>query len=333
MNIFPVINSTISAEYLGVFIQEKYGLSSVTSCQLFRAGINDTYFIADQERSFVFRIYSFAWRSFLEISEEIRLLNLLKEHTISISYLIKDKDQSYIQRIPAPEGERFGVLFSFAAGQKVRFIAEKTAFQIGVLMAKMHEITVNKQVQRIDYDAHTLTQLPYQYARQHFSESNEDMRFVKRAGAIISEQFKQASGKNLRQGIVHLDMWYDNMSIQAETDITIFDFDFCGNGWLLHDIAYFSKQLFHIESDKNVYASKLNAFFNGYESIISISEIEKKLISYAGLSIWIFYLGVQSQRFDNWSNVFLSENYLNRYIGMTKSWLAYHQINIAVFDE
>ncbi|MFL0067542.1 hypothetical protein V2605_02325 [Tenacibaculum maritimum] len=30
----------------------------------------------------------------------------------------------------------------------------------------------------------------------------------------------------------------------------------------------------------------------------------------AGLTIWFFYLGIQTKRFDNFSNFFLSENYL-----------------------
>lgn len=330
MDIFPVTNSTISADYLGEFLQKQYHLSADIHCRLFRTGINDTYILSDQNQSYVFRIYSFQWRTKLEISEEIRLLNLLHAHQLSVSFPIKDQYQQYIQHIPAPEGDRFGVLFTYARGEKIRFITEATAYQIGVLMARIHKVTEHQSLQRMYYHAETLCQQAYQYARQHFAESNEEMRFVKQAGIVVSEQFKQASGENLRQGIIHLDIWYDNMSIQHESEITIFDFDFCGNGWLLHDIAYFGMQLFHIEADKSVYEAKLQAFYHGYESICPITENEKKLLPYSGLSIWIFYLGVQSQRFDNWSNVFLSENYLKRYIGMVKAYLNYHQIEIDV---
>ena len=51
---------------------------------------------------------------------------------------------------------------------------------------------------------------------------------------------------------------------------------------------------------------------------------ELKLIPTAGQAIWLFYLGVQSQRFD-WSNIFLTENYLKMYIGRLKSWITYNQ--------
>jgi len=328
MHTFPVTDSTISAQYIGLFLQEKYGLSAATHCRIFRTGINHSYIVTDHDKKFVFRIYSLDWRSELEISEEIRLLNLLKEHNISISYPIIDIHRNYIQKIQAPEGLRFGVLFSYAHGKKIRNISIETTYNMGALMASFHKVTENVQLKRTDYNAHSLTMLPYQFAKQHFSETNEEMCFVRQAGDVITHEFTHAKTEALRKGLVHLDIWYDNIHINGEAEMTIFDFDFCGNGWLLLDIAYFIMQLFHTEPDKQVYPSKLEAFFAGYETITQISEEEKRLLPYAGLSIWIFYLGIQSQRFDNWSNFFLSENYLKRYIGMAKEWLQYNKIAI-----
>ena len=46
------------------------------------------------------------------------------------------------------------------------------------------------------------------------------------------------------------------------------------------------------------------------------------------VSIWFFYLGVQCDRFDNWSNVFLTEDYLRRFVAMIKKWIAYHHFQI-----
>ena len=333
MHTFPVTTSTVSARHLGLFIQEKYGLSKGTNCQLFRTGINHSYIVSDRGQQFVFRVYSLDWRTELEILEEIRLLNLLKENNLPVSYALPAMDGNYIQKIPAPEGLRYGVLFSYANGKKIRSFSEETIFNIGRLIASIHKVTAQVQLKRVDYNAHNLAVLPYQYANRHFPETNEEMRFVKQAGDIIKYSFADAKTDHLRNGAVHLDMWYDNMHINSETDITIFDFDFCGNGWLLHDVAYFIMQLFHVEPNKQEYKAKLKAFFAGYESVTKLSAEEKRLLPYSGLSIWIFYLGVQSQRFDNWSNFFLSENYLKRYISMVKEWLAYHEIKIELVNK
>ena len=195
-------------------------------------------------------------------------------------------------------------------------------------MAQFHSITVNRTVDRIDYNTHTLTQLPYQYALRYFSESLEAMAFMKKASEYISTAFQEANTDQLHHGIVHLDIWYDNMNIDENGTITLFDFDFCGNGWLLLDLAYSTMQLFHTEPDQDQFALKRDSFYQGYEEIMSIHEEERRLLPLAGLAVWIFYLGVQSRRFDNWSNIFLTKNYLKHYIGMAKSWLGYYDIDV-----
>jgi Ser/Thr protein kinase RdoA (MazF antagonist) len=323
MTQFPVTTSTLSATALGQFISEQYNLNKNCTCQLFRTGINHTYFITDNETKYVLRVYFYNWRSKSQIEEEIKLLLLLKENNISISFPITDKKGEFIQDINAPEGMRHAVLFSFAEGEKTRFMNVATCFSIGSLMAKIHTITANKRIERINYDAEALVQLPYEYAKSYFSESLAEMQFVKKQSEKISKNFEEIDFTKVTKGIVHLDIWYDNMNVTDQNEATIFDFDFCGNGLLIFDVAYFCKQLFHIETNKNEYELKVESFLKGYQSMRTLSEEEIKIIPAAGAAIWIFYLGVQSQRFD-WSNIFLTENYLKMFIGRMKSWIEYH---------
>lgn len=328
MNVFPVISSILSASHLAKFIAEKYRLSPATSCTLLRTGINHSYIVTDENRKFVFRVYSYNWRFQEEIEEEIRLLNLLKENAISVSYPVSDLSGTYIQQLQAPEGVRYGVLFTFAEGKKVRNFSAETSSRIGVLMAQMHKLTEKLTLKRTHYTPAALTQQSYLLARAHFPDSNDDMVFIKQAGDFFVAEFEKIDKNALRWGSVHLDIWYDNMSIREESQIVLFDFDFCGNGYLFYDIAYFIMQLYHTEPDKQQYQLKLDSFLSAYQSISVITPEEIKYLPLAGLAIWIFYLGVQSQRFDNWSNLFLSENYLQRYMGMAKEWLSYNKIEI-----
>ena len=151
-----------------------------------------------------------------------------------------------------------------------------------------------------------------------------EIKFIKKQGTKISQFFEQAETSQIKSGIVHLDIWYDNMNITNKDEITIFDFDFCGNGWLLLDVAYFLNQLFNIEIDKKEYELKLNHFLSGYQSILKLTKNELELLPSAATAIQLFYLGVQAQRFD-WSNIFLTENYLKMYVGRIKSWINYYK--------
>jgi Ser/Thr protein kinase RdoA (MazF antagonist) len=189
-------------------------------------------------------------------------------------------------------------------------------------MPKMHNQTENKKIDRIHYDAHTLLHNSYDHLISFFSKTNNEMIFLKKLGNNLSKTFNEINPSEMQEGIVHLDIWYDNLSVDAEKDITIFDFDNCGNGLLILDVGYFCKQLFFIEQDKKEYEFKLKSFLNGYQSVRPLSETALQLIPEAGAAVFMFYLGVQAQRFD-WSNIFLIENYLNMFVGRIKSWMDY----------
>lgn len=323
MKSFSVTASTISPTDLGAFIREQYLLDSNYICKLFRTGINHTYFISNKENTYVARVYSHNWRSKNEISAELKLLTLLKQNDLNISFPIADRNGQLIHEVNAPEGLRYLVLFSFAEGEKIRFIDEATCFSIGALMAKIHDLTSNNSIDRISYTKESLLEMPYEHLKPFFSEQLPEMKFIKNIGNL----FEATDFKNTSQGVVHLDIWYDNMAITNEKEITIFDFDFCGNGPQILDVGYFCKQLFHIETDKTTYEVKKKSFLEGYQSVRALSIAEVDFIPKAGLAVFVFYLGVQAQRFD-WSNIFLSENYLKMfYIPRLQSWMDYNNLH------
>lgn len=323
MSIFPVSTSTLSAEALGVFVQQKYVLDTATSCTLLKTGINHTYLVVDEKAKYVLRVYYHAWRSREEIQEELALLLMLKEKGVAVSVPISSNDSVFIQTLQAPEGERYAVLFSFAEGEKVRFMNGEICTDIGSYMATMHQATKDRSIKREQYTFETLLTLPYQHATAVFSEEQEEMKYLRQLIGEIQRLFVDKEAR-LPKAIVHLDLWYDNMSVSKEKGITFFDFDFCGTGWMLLDVAYFAMQLFHVEVGTGNYELKLKSFLDAYGEIRPLTADERELIPHAGAAIWIFYLGVQCQRFD-WTNLFLSENYLKMYISKLKAWLAFHE--------
>ncbi|HAD80169.1 MAG TPA: homoserine kinase, partial [Flavobacteriaceae bacterium] len=216
------------------------------------------------------------------------------------------------------------VLFTFAEGEKLRFMSKETCFAVGSIMAKIHNVTATKKINRINYNSDVLLYKAYEKLNEYFSEDLDEMLYLKQISSKIAKCFETTHLSEAQNGIVHLDIWYDNLSVNKENEITIFDFDNCGNGSLILDIGYFCKQLFFIETDKNEYETKVESFLNGYRKERSLSEKELNLISEAGASIFVFYLGVQAQRFD-WSNIFLTENYLKMFVGRIKNWLDYYE--------
>lgn len=326
-NDFPVTASTISAFHLGKFLREQYQLGSNSECRLFRTGINHLYIITDDTNKFVFRIYTWNWRTKLEIEEEIRLLLHLKHANVPVAYPIPDVKNDFIQEFNAPEGTRFGVLFSFANGGKKSQFTPEISYQIGIAMGNMHQATKDFKLKRITYHSGTLLVDSLQKIRLFFNPGAEEVVFIEQATQYLLNEYEGVSREQVRNGAVHLDIWFDNMHFQGN-EITIFDFDFCGNGWLCYDIAYYMVQLFNTNPDQEAYELKIDRFIKGYETVNVISEEEKRIMPFLCVSIWFFYLGVQCDRFDNWSNVFLNDDHLKRFTGIIKKWMVYNHLTV-----
>ena len=328
MKYAPASSSTISTTFLESVIDKKYSLVRYSKCEIIRLGINHTYLINVGKEKLILRVYVKEWRSQQEIQAELELLLFLKENNISVSYPIPDKNGKYIQPINAIEGERHAVLFSFAEGETIRNPSEEIYFSLGEMMAKIHQVTIHKTIPRKTYNAQTLVGWADQTLQDFFSEPSEELNYVDRALKIISKKFNEVDSIFLRQGVVHLDIWSDNFKIKNSRDITLFDFDNCGNGWLFLDLAYTIMIMFKDEPDKEIFKKKLERFYNGYGSITSITDQEKELIPYGGLAIWLYYSGIHAQRFDDFSNQFFSKKFLKAWLGVVDKWMNFNGIKV-----
>lgn len=320
---FPVSASTLDAHALCCFVSQRYTLSPASTCRLLKTGINHTYLLTDADSHYVLRVYSHRWRTRAEIEAELLLLLQLRDEGVSVSYPLPDKAGESIQELAAPEGTRYLVLFSFAAGGKVRFLPPATCTVLGSMMGQLHQLTTGQSLPRPTYTTDLLLTQAYTTACTFFAEELPEMQYLRTTISLLTQAFAQAGTAAQPTATVHLDFWYDNMAITDQNEITVFDFDFCGNGPPVLDVAYFCLQLFNIEADKQQYEDKVAYFLAGYEHTRSLSAEERALLPAAGAAVWIFYLGVQVRRFD-WTNFFLSANYLKAYVGMMRAWLTYH---------
>ena len=325
---FPTINSTLSPSGLGQLIQRKYGLTDKTECSIFRLAMNHLYIVHDGENQYVFRVYTHHWRTPLEIEEELRLLTLLKEADRQVAFPIADQSNKFIQEIEAPEGTRFGVLFSYAKGIKTAKFSPETSFLIGQALAKVHQSTENVELLRMSYNTQNLLKNPFVRTKEFYHKNTGEIEFLENLSNFLTLKMENSDKQHMRYGTVHLDVWFDNLHINDEKEVTFFDFDFCGNGYLCFDISYFLFQLFVTHLNEEEYHAKADSFIRGYETVTKITPEEKKFLPYACLAIMNYYISVQCDRFEYWTNIFLNEDHLKRMVGNLKRWITYNKIEI-----
>lgn len=312
---FPVSSSILSARFLSGWIQDHYFPDdAIVFCKLLKSGINDTYSVQCTSGRYVLRIYTYGWRTPLAIEEELKLLHMLHATQLPISVPVAHTGGQYILPVEAPEGERYAVLFTHAPGKKMQQFPAELHRKVGVLLAQIHQTTAGLELNRPDYDADTLLLQSLPQIAAYLPQHTPEMQWLQDTQHHLLALLQAAPTADLPKGIVHLDVWFDNLNITEEGQITLFDFDFCGNGWLCTDVAYYLMQLFYTERDAAECTLKTEAFLEGYESIRSLSSEERAIMPTLGVSLYYFYLGTQCARFENWSSMFVNEAYLSGYV-------------------
>lgn len=323
----PASSAILSAAHLALFVQQQYALGHETTCRLIKAGVNHTYLVRAGDQKFVFRIYSLNWRTRTDIAEEIRLLEHVRNGGVPVSYALPDASGQYVQEIDAPEGLRYGVLFSHADGQKMLTFSGDRHEELGRIMARLHQLTEGFPLDRATYTPMYLLTDSLQKIAPFLPFDSPELHFLQTAQTWLFTELTNADQTQLRRGAVHLDIWFDNLNIDPAGNVTLFDFDFCGNGPLVLDVGYYLMQLHGTETDAAEFLTKRERFLNGYESVLPMTAEGKRLLPMLSTAIYVFYLGVQCERFDNWSNVFLNELHLTRLINLrVKRWYDFNEL-------
>ena len=312
MTTFPVTASLLSTDALNIWAQQTYRLPSGTTCKILKAGINHTYHLHSPNTDVILRVYTQGWRTQPEIEAELALLNQLAAAGIAVSTPIPDDHGVRVQLLNAPEGERFAVLFTMAAGEKVPMFSPDLHEEAGRVLGCIHQITQNQSATRPTYTPDILSPDELPEIAAYLPAHTPEWSFLRHTQTIVQSILSDVAPKDLRHGLVHLDFWADNVHVSGSR-ITVFDFDFCGNGWLALDVAYYLLQAFRTTPDPADYAQIRHRFLSGYTSIAQLSDAESKILPTLGLALYHFYLSVQCRRFHDWSHAFLNEPYLRRY--------------------
>jgi Ser/Thr protein kinase RdoA (MazF antagonist) len=282
MQFFPVEYSSLSSKGLLQLVIDKYDIDSNATITFLKRGFNDTYLISETVNNntpqhYILRVYKHNWRSLESIKTEINLLNYLNDTGVSVSFPIKDKHTKYIQPIEAPEGLRYIVLFSFAAGNQIRKLSAEQSYLLGAETGKIHSLTKNKSIgiTAHNYDIEEQFEITLTILKPILINHTEQYNYLVQLQNDFINLFTSIDTKELRVGICHGDLQAENFHITEDNVFTFFDFDFFGTGYLIYDIGVFMWY-----DHKNKTPDIINAFLQGYQVYEKLSATELMLIPY-----------------------------------------------------
>jgi Ser/Thr protein kinase RdoA (MazF antagonist) len=327
-----IVRSTIAGEdILRVLVENYRGCHRDGQCMLEYRGVNDIYQYTHDGASFYLKIYARKDVDENAIAAEVEIVNYLRQTGVSVAYPIATLDGRYLLPFDVPEGMRYGVLFSEAAGRPFDndALGDQDTIAIGSLLAKMHATldTMPAPPRRWKLDEQLFLDQSMEILERHSRVNRQDeIPFLQEVAREIKQQIR-ANSENWKWGLCHGDVYTGNIHHNRHGDLTIFDFDFCGVGWRAYDVAsflgIFSAGIRPEVIDRR--KRRLESFLHGYQGPGAFSDSEVEAVYKVFVPFRrIFNLGYLYDSLVNvWGNRLRKEQISND-LRLLRDWIDYY---------
>lgn len=238
---------------------------------------NATFLLQTQGKRYALRLHRADYHQRADIESELHWLDALRTDGIDVPQAVEDREGGTVQTLMMEDGSvRHAVLFHWIEGEMPGTNVDPRAFQqLGHITARLHQHSRSWQrpagFQRIIWDHQTMVS-----PQSHWGDWRDapNLRVadrgiveetVERVGASLAE-----FGKDARNyGLIHADLRLTNLLLH-KGQTRVIDFDDCGFGWYLHDLA---AAISFVEHHPRA-AEWIDHWVRGYEQVAHISDAE-----------------------------------------------------------
>jgi Ser/Thr protein kinase RdoA (MazF antagonist) len=263
----------------------------VVDIEPFRFSLNTEFLVVAHPplggppRRYVLRVNAPGYHTKEEIRSELEWLRALNEETaLLIPRPIPTRGREWVTMVEGPNvpEPRYCVLFDFIPGKSMQGTIipeqlEKVGSSIAALHQHGHRFNPSKDFTRKHWDLFGLSgrllNVPVERAYEAFNES--EMAVITRAEKMVAEATDQLGKSDEVYGLIHADLHEKSYHFQ-EGRVSILDFDTCGYGYYIYDLAVPMRNFVH----QDEYLTLKKALFKGYRRIRSLSIIEERLVKH-----------------------------------------------------
>lgn len=316
-DVFPVVYSTLSPQALITQVLSQYNLGNVNSCKLWNRGLSDVYLVDIDSQPYILRISHHHWRSLTDIQFELELLEFLYQRDLPVAYPIRTREKKLLVTIKALEGDRYAALFPYADGNVPLGdfnLTQSTIF--GQTLAKLHYNSAEfhslapRQPLNLDY----LLEDSYQIIAGCLQDRPKDLIYLEQVINHIKERISPLPCESPFWVVCWGDPHSGNVHFTENNRITLFDFDQCGYGWRIFDLAKFLQVSLHAGIDRKV----RDACLAGYQSIQTLTEQELDSLPLLTQTahIWVWAININAAKIHSWCR--LDRSYFTKKIEKLK---------------
>lgn len=259
-----------------------YGVGPDVRVRLLSLSENGTYLVTDGARQFVARVHRYGYQDAGSIISELAWTAALRaDCEVFTPAVVPTVSGEPIVILPRPEGDRHVVAFTLVPGETGEESPHPiSAYDLGVLTARMHQQVESwappAGFRRFHWDADACLGPDARWGSWTVAPGVADTDHPTLAAAtarILANLAAYGQGSD-RYGLVHADLRSANLMIDDTLRLTVIDFDDCGYGWFLYDLATVVSWVEHTES----VAATIDDWILGYTCVRPLTAADLAMV-------------------------------------------------------
>ena len=223
------VYTQISIDELNLFLS-KYNIDKINEFSGIKGGTsNSNYLLTADNKKFILTI--FEERTNQEnLPFYFDLMNHLNAHDIKCPEVIKDKQGNFSNSIK----QKHAVITSFLTGSSLEKIKPIHCSNLGLTIAKMHNASEKLNIKReneLGFDKLGIIIEKLKTYKKYIDD--EKLKFIEDEFLFLSREIN----KDLPSGIIHADLFPDNIFFEENNLTGIIDFYFSCNDFYAYEIA------------------------------------------------------------------------------------------------
>ena len=256
------------------YIEKNYNIGKIKSFTGIKKGIENTnYLLKTKNKRFILTLFEKRVQK-KDLPFFMNLMDKLNKHKINCPEPQRNKKGSFLIKIK----NKTGSIVSFVEGKDKLKLNPKDCYEIGKNIAKLHK--ASKKIKLYRKNSLSLKEWPKLLNKI----GNKSKIINPHLNSFMKSSFEEIKNKwptNLPRGIIHADLFIDNIFFKKNKLNGYIDFYFACNDFLMYEIAICINALcFDKKNNKFIFNKKKSTnLIKGYSKIRKFSDKEKKSLN------------------------------------------------------
>ncbi len=257
-----------------LLLSKNFNLEKKIKFQGIKQGIENTnYLLKSKKNKYILTIFEKRVQK-KDLPFFMKLMDGLNQKKIICPKPLKNKNGKYFALIK----KKSSCIVTFLKGRDKKILNNKNCYDIGKNIAKLHKASSKIRLYRKNSMSINNLDPLLKSIKFKFKTITPNLKSILKKNLI---EIKKEWPKNIPKGIIHGDLFIDNIFFKENKFAGFIDFYFSSNDYLMYEIAICINALCFEKKNNKFFLNnqKIKNLINGYESIKKISLKEKNALN------------------------------------------------------